>query len=108
MSNDILIDAYKNMRGLIKSTPTNKENIINEFIDLVNKVSSKQDIKTTATISKSGDLGDMLKNPLEINIYNNFQKYNSPISDLSKQPSQYKQFRTPEQSKQYIIDAKIK
>jgi hypothetical protein len=104
MSNDILIDAYKNMRGLIKSTPANKEKIINEFIDLVDKISNKKD----ATINKSGDLGDMLKNPLEINIYNNFQKYNSPISDLSKQPSQYKQFRTPEQSKQYIIDAKIK
>jgi len=104
MSNDILIDAYKNMRGLIKSTPANKEKIINEFIDLVDKISNKKD----ATINKSGDLGDMLKNPLEINIYNNFQKYNSPISDLSKQPSQYKQFRTPEQSRQYIIDAKIK
>ena len=53
MSNDILIDAYKNMRGLIKSTPANKEKTINEFIDLVDKISNKKDATIISIIDFS-------------------------------------------------------
>lgn len=67
--NEVLIKAYKNTIKLIKENPENKENIINEYIDLVDIISSQE------TSSKSTELSKMFKNPMEIAIYNNFQRY---------------------------------
>ena len=89
--NDDLIRAYKNTRSLILQNPDNKDIYISEYIDLVNKLTNcnkpqLQDYNHTNQFSK------MLKNPLEISIYNNFQRYNgephiiNPI--LTKTPIQ--------------------
>ena len=111
MSNDILIAAYKKMRTLINTNPANKDFIIAEYSGLVEIINNFNGNKRNDYINNDPktELQNMLKNPLEINIYNNFQKYNNnhpspPMTDLSQQPNTYKQFITPEQYRQYIID----
>ena len=71
--NDKLIQAYKITRKLIEENPDNKEQLINEYIDLVEKIhyyykSNKK--------NNNNEFAKMLKNPLEISIFNNFQRYN--------------------------------
>jgi hypothetical protein len=74
MQNEDLMRAYKNTRKLIQENPENKETIINEYIDLVEKIN----IYKSKSISNStnNELSKLLKNPLEIAIYNNFQRFN--------------------------------
>lgn len=118
-SNDILITAYKNMRDLIKATPNDKDKIINEYTDLIQKVNNYNQTKNYDNSDPNIELQNMLKkNPLEINIYNNFQKYNNPNSvplippfstdTFPNRNINFSQFRTPEESKQYIIDTTTK
>lgn len=118
-SNDNLILAYKNMRELIKTTPANKDNIINEFVDLVEKINNYNNNNNNNYYDTNYEMQHMLKkNPLEFKIYNNFQKYNNPNNDYSSFPIpippfreqniNFSQFRTPEESKQYIIDTTTK
>jgi len=71
-----LINAYKKARDMIAETPDNKENIINAYIDLVEKINNYYNGGGSSSLSdNSGGLASMLKNPLEIEIYNNFQRY---------------------------------
>ena len=72
-----LINAYKKARDMIAETPDNKENIINAYIDLVEKINNYYNGGGSSSSSggNSGSLASMLKNPLEIEIYNNFQRY---------------------------------
>ena len=87
--NDDLIRAYKNTRSLILQNPDNKEIYINEYIDLVNKLNNYNKPQQSG-YNNTNDFSRMLKNPLEISIYNNFQRYNgephiiNPI--LTKEP----------------------
>lgn len=75
MQNEDLIRAYKNARKLIEEDPNNKDNIINEYIDLVDKINNNVN-NDKINNSINPELSKMFKNPLEIAIYNNFQKYN--------------------------------
>jgi hypothetical protein len=76
MANDDLLKAYKNTRVLITQTPADKEKIINEYIDLVVKINNLNETPKAITNDTNNELANMFKNPLEISIYNNFQKYN--------------------------------
>jgi hypothetical protein len=73
--NDDLIRAYKNTRNLISKDPANKDIIISEYIDLVNKLNNCNKPQQPDYNHKT-EFSKMLKNPLEISIYNNFQRYN--------------------------------
>jgi len=73
MPNEDLMRAYKNTRQLIKEDPENKDAIINEYIDLVNVINTYE--TSSKSSSTNNELSKMLKNPLEIAIYNNFQRY---------------------------------
>jgi len=79
MQNEVLIRAYKKTRKLIEEEPNNKDNIINEYIDLVQKINDNNSNNNNNSINP--ELSKMLKNPLEIAIYNNFQKYNDKYID---------------------------
>ena len=75
-----LIDAYKVARDTINKNKDDiniKKTYVNDFIDLVNKYYDfNNDTSTTPTTTNSKtELSKMLKNPLEIAIYNNFQRY---------------------------------
>jgi hypothetical protein len=76
MQNEDLIRAYKNARELIKKNPENKDVIINEYIDLVEKINLYTSKSSSSASSTNNELSKLLKNPLEIAIYNNFQKFN--------------------------------
>ena len=80
MQNEDLIRAYKKTRKLIEEEPNNKDNIINEYIDLVQKINDNNSNNNNNN-SINPELSKMLKNPLEIAIYNNFQKYNDKTND---------------------------
>ena len=73
--NDDLIRAYKNARKLIEENPDNKEQIINEYIDLVEKINDYYNYQNNHR-NNNKEFAKMLKNPLEISIFNNFQRYN--------------------------------
>jgi hypothetical protein len=94
MPDQRLINAYKRARELIAETPEDKENIINEYIDLVEKINNYYNGGANINNDGSSSLANMLKNPLEIEIYNNFQRYGAgstiPISAIPSQdgPSQ--------------------
>jgi hypothetical protein len=77
--NDDLIRAYKETRNIIATNPPeNKERIISEYIDLVNKINNynQQQQRGSYGYNHNAEFSKMLKNPLEISIYNNFQRYN--------------------------------
>lgn len=96
MADQRLINAYKRARELIAETPQDKEYIINEYIDLVEKINNYYNGGGAGGSggNDGGGLANMLKNPLEIEIYNNFQRYGAgstiPISAIPSQdgPSQ--------------------
>jgi hypothetical protein len=94
MPDQRLINAYKRARELIAETPEDKEYIINEYIDLVEKINNYYNGGANINNDGSSSLANMLKNPLEIEIYNNFQRYGAgstiPISAIPSQdgPSQ--------------------
>jgi hypothetical protein len=81
MPNEDLMRAYKNTRKLIQDEPTNKDTIINEYIDLVDKINTYETSSKSISNSTNNELGKMFKNPLEIAIYNNFQRYNDNDND---------------------------
>jgi len=81
MQNEDLIRAYKNARELIKKNPENKDVIINEYIDLVEKINLYTSKSSSSASSTNNELSKLLKNPLEIAIYNNFQKFNDDNND---------------------------
>jgi hypothetical protein len=87
INNDLII-AYKNTRNLITQNPENKEKIINEYIDLVDKIYNYNQTPINTTNDNNSELGKMFKNPLEISIYNNFQRYNDDniINPIIKKP----------------------
>jgi len=103
MADPRLIDAYKKARDMIAENPDNKEIIVREYIDLVEKINNyyngNGDANGNINLNNSGGLANMLKNPLEIEIYNNFQRYGAsasiPLVDLAQQdgsqPSQPEQ-----------------
>ena len=79
MAKPELINAYKNARNLISQTPADKDKIISDYIDLVIKITDYNNNDG----NNNNQLGSMLKNPLEIAIYNNFQKYGTNHDDLN-------------------------
>jgi hypothetical protein len=81
MPNEDLMRAYKNTRKLIQDEPTNKDTIINEYIDLVEKINLYTSKSSSSASSTNNELSKLLKNPLEIAIYNNFQKFNDDNND---------------------------
>jgi len=81
MQNEDLIRAFKNARELIKKNPENKDIIINEYIDLVEKINLYTSKSSSSASSTNNELSKLLKNPLEIAIYNNFQKFNDDNND---------------------------
>jgi hypothetical protein len=88
-----LINAYKKARDMITETPDNKENIINAYIDLVEKINNYYNGGgSLSSRDNGGGLASMLKNPLEIEIYNNFQRYGAsssiPLSAITSQQQQ--------------------
>lgn len=85
MSNEDLMRAYKNTRKLIQDEPINKDTIINEYIDLVDKINTYETSSKSISSSTNNELSKMFKNPLEIAIYNNFQKYNDNDYDNHKE-----------------------
>jgi hypothetical protein len=90
MADQRLIDAYKKARNMIAENPDNKEIIVREYIDLVEKINNYYNGNVNGNLNDNGGgLANMLKNPLEIEIYNNFQKYGAsasiPLVDLSQQ-----------------------
>ena len=86
-NNDDLIGAYKIALNKINEDKINKNLYINEYIDLVlilNKIPNNLNPNNLNPINNNpinnnpnnNELYKMLKNPLEISIYNNFQRYN--------------------------------
>ena len=101
--NDHLIRSYKNANNLILENPSNKNNIINEYIDLVYKLyyNTSDNAKPNPNSNPNDNANDnandndndnnsklakMFKNPLEISIYNNFQRYNDGTTDNTINP----------------------
>jgi len=82
MAKPELINAYKNARNLISQTPADKDKIISDYIDLVIKITDYNNNNNDSN-NNNNQLGSMLKNPLEIAIYNNFQKYGTNNDDLN-------------------------
>lgn len=80
MSDPRLINAYKKARDMITETPENKENIVNAYIDLVEKIDNYYNGGGATATRDNGGLASLLKNPLEIEIYNNFQRYGAGSS----------------------------
>jgi hypothetical protein len=77
--NDELIIAYKETRNMIAQKPDEKERILIDYIDLVNKINNnyqQQQRGVSGYNNHNAEFSKMLKNPLEISIYNNFQRYN--------------------------------
>lgn len=83
MPNEDLIRAYKNTRKLIDEDIQNKETIINEYIDLVDKINYYETSSKSISNDTNVELGKMFKNPIEIAIYNNFQRYNDKLKTLN-------------------------
>jgi hypothetical protein len=82
--NDVLINSYREANILILKDPANKNNIISEYIDLVYKVYTESNgggDGAGVNANDNSELSKMLKNPLEISIYNNFQRYNDGTND---------------------------
>jgi hypothetical protein len=82
--NDVLINSYRETNSLILKDPANKNNIISEYIDLVYKVYTESNgggDGAGVNANDNSELSKMLKNPLEISIYNNFQRYNDGTND---------------------------
>jgi hypothetical protein len=81
--NDVLINSYREANILILKDPANKNNIISEYIDLVYKVYTESNGGGGVGVNANdnSELSKMLKNPLEISIYNNFQRYNDGTND---------------------------
>jgi hypothetical protein len=80
--NEELINAYKEARKSINSNKDKKIDYIKEYIDLVIKFDNIMNNSYNAIKANNNpndtnsELYKMLKNPLEISIYNNFQRYN--------------------------------
>jgi hypothetical protein len=76
--NEELINAYKEARKSIGSNIDKKNDYIKEYIDLVIKFDNNMNNPNNPNNpnNANSELYNMLKNPLEISIYNNFQKYN--------------------------------
>ncbi len=107
MQNEDLTRAYKNTRKLIQENPENKETIINEYIDLVEKINIYKS-KSIST-STNNELSKLLKNPLEIAIYNNFQRFNDNIDNDND--NNYRKNNSKEDSEKFltsIYDLKYK
>ena len=87
-NNDDLIGAYKKALNKINEDKIKKNLYINEYIDLVlilNKIPNNLNPNNNNPNNNNlnpnnnpnnNELYKMLKNPLEISIYNNFQRYN--------------------------------
>jgi hypothetical protein len=58
--------------------------IINDYIDLVVKINDYNN-NNTYNNSTNNDFSSMLKSPLEIEIYNNFQKYGNDNNNQNRQ-----------------------
>ena len=108
MPDQRLINAYKRARDLIAETPEDKEYIINEYIDLVEKINNYYNGGAIVNDDGSGSLANMLKNPLEIEIYNNFQRYgvgsSVPMSAVSPQDGPATQQLTFEQGADILLN----
>jgi hypothetical protein len=77
--NEELINAYKEARKSINSNKDKKIDYIKEYIDLVIKfdnIMNNNPNNLNNPNNTNSELYKMLKNPLEISIYNNFQRYN--------------------------------
>ena len=84
--NDDLIRAYKETRNIISNnSPEDKERIINEYIDLVKKINANTEKQQQGSsgYNHNTEFSKMLKNPLEISIYNNFQRYNNEPQNIN-------------------------
>jgi hypothetical protein len=109
MQNEDLMRAYIKTRQLIKEDPENKDAIINEYIDLVDIINSYETSFNPISTSTNNELSKMLKNPLEIAIYNNFQRYNDNDDNYDNHNLQKK--KSKEESSNFlasIYDLKYK
>jgi hypothetical protein len=110
MADQRLINAYKRARELIAETPQDKEYIINEYIDLVEKINNYYNGggASAGGGNDGGGLANMLKNPLEIEIYNNFQRYgvgsSVPMSAVLPQDGPATQQLTFEQGADILLN----
>ena len=107
--NDDLIRAYKETRNIISNnSPEDKERIINEYIDLVKKINANTEKQQQGSsgYNHNTEFSKMLKNPLEISIYNNFQRYNNEPQNIN--PILNKNIegniKTPEESINELVD----
>jgi len=104
MATPELINAYKNARNLIGQTPADKEKIINDYIDLVVKINDYNNGGGNGYNDANNQLGNMLKSPLEISIYNNFQKYGSDYDDLKNKQAQLETQPTYNDSAKFLVN----
>jgi len=73
LADKILLDSYKQLRLNISQNPANKNTLIIDFANNVD-IYTKKSILTTTEDDNATQIKRMLKNPLEINIYNDFKK----------------------------------
>ena len=79
--NSKLIDAYKNAKKLIIQDPSNKKNIIKDYIDLVLKFNNYQPNKNNH--QEPSQTPALSPTSSDINIYNNFNALpNNAISGI--------------------------
>jgi len=73
LADKILLDSYKQLKLNISQNPANKNTLIIDFANNVDTY-TKKSILTTTEDDNANQIKKMLKNPLEINIYNDFKK----------------------------------
>ncbi len=99
MSNPDLIRAYKNARTLINQNPNDKDKIITDYIDLVEKINDfNNPTPYNNNTNTNMELSSMFKNPLEIAIYNNFQQYGTDLNKTTLTTNDTVKFPTPKES----------
>jgi len=73
LADKILLDSYKQLRLNISQNLSNKNILIVDFANNID-IYTKKSILTTTEDDNVNQIKKMLKNPLEINIYNDFKK----------------------------------
>jgi len=91
LTDKLLIDAYKQLRSNIAKNPTQKNALIIQYMDIVDNY-TKKSLLVTNEEDNSDQIRSLLKNPFEVNIYNNYKKESEDY------------YKTAAQSKQDILN----
>jgi hypothetical protein len=91
LTDKLLIDAYKQLRSNIAKNPTQKNALIIQYMDIVDNY-TKKSLLVTNEEDNSDQIRSLLKNPFEVNIYNNYKKESEDY------------YKTATQSKQDILN----